>query len=171
MALSAVNQKFAIENLLTKLAAPLNLGRFANKIPQVFNKLVVESLLNRAFEEQIMEGDFDFLYQRTIQLEITDAEIFIALSFDKNKLRCVHFNNFPVESQASLSIETINAIRLIQQEVDPDTLFFQRQLTIAGDTELAHQMKNTIDTFNQHLIPSVVMKLLSEYQTRILEKA
>ncbi|PCJ47034.1 MAG: hypothetical protein COA74_12560 [Gammaproteobacteria bacterium] len=63
MALSVVNQKIAIENLLTKIIAPLNLGRFANKMPHVFNKSVVESLLNRAFEEQIMEGDFAFLYQ------------------------------------------------------------------------------------------------------------
>lgn len=170
MSLLAVIQKNQLESLLIKIAAPLNLGHFVNMMPQVFNKMLVEKILNEAFSEQIIDGDFDFLFQNTIQLEITDANIFIALNFDNNKLRCVHFNNFSIESEASLSIESINAIRLIQQEIDPDTLFFQRQLTIEGNTELAHQMKNSIDTFNPDLIPTVVMKLLSEYLEKVLKK-
>ncbi|WP_168204292.1 ubiquinone anaerobic biosynthesis accessory factor UbiT [Aliikangiella coralliicola] len=132
------------------------------------NTNLVSKLCNRIFDEQIHEGDFDILKNRTVQISFSDANLSIAFSFDNNKIHCKHFSEIKNSADADLSIITADAIRLIKQEVDPDTLFFQRRLKISGDTELAHHIKNTVDTLNPELIPPVIMKLISDYQSRIL---
>ena len=104
-----------------------------------------------------------------LQIEILDANLFVGLTYVQNKVICNHFASDAIESDVKLSVDTLNAIKLIQQEVDPDTLFFRRKLKISGDTELAHHVKNTIDTLNPDLIPPMFMKLLAEYRARFLK--
>ena len=157
-----------IEPVLSRLLNPASLGRLAIKAPQRLNRLLVEQLTNRAFAEQLADGEFDFLEDRTLQIEIIDAGLFIGLGFTAGKIACHFFDDQPREADATLSIETLHAISLAQQEVDPDTLFFQRKLRINGDTELAHQVKNTIDTLDPSLIPAVVRKLALRYRQGIL---
>ena len=149
--------------------SPRNLGRIARFMPRKFNAQLIQSLLNRAFSEQIEEGDFEFLSGRVLQVEIRDAGLFIGLTYTGNKIICNHFASVAVDSDVSLSIDTLGAIKLVQQEVDPDTLFFHRKLKISGDTELAHHVKNTIDTLNPALIPPLVIRLLAEYRARVLK--
>jgi len=150
-----------LDPLLTRFIQPQGLIRIATRMPQKLNFLVVEKLLNSTFAEQINDGDFDFLENRQLQLEIIDASLFVGLSFHKNRLTCQHFHNHACTAEVTLSIDSLNAIHLIQQEIDPDTLFFQRKLRIQGDTELAHHMKNTIDTLNPEVIPRSIMTLLA----------
>ena len=154
--------------LLTRFIQPRGLIRVATRMPQQFNFLVVEKLLNSAFAEQINEGDFAFLEHRTLQIEIIDAGLFVGLSYSQNRIICHHFNKQACTSEVTLSIDSLNAINLVQQEVDPDTLFFQRKLKINGDTDLAHHIKNTIDTLNPEVIPVFMMKLVALYKERIL---
>ncbi|HFB66513.1 MAG TPA: sterol-binding protein, partial [Aeromonadales bacterium] len=73
-----------------------------------------------------------------------------------------------LESDVTLSIATEDAISLVQQEIDPDTLFFQRKLKISGDTDLAHHIKNTMDTLDLNSLPGVLMKLMAFYKENIL---
>jgi predicted lipid carrier protein YhbT len=156
-----------IKPLFTRLAHPARLGQLALKAPQKLNRLLVEQLANRAFSEQISDGDFDFLDGRNLQIEITDAGLFIGLGFTNAKIVCHFFSDQAADADATLSIDSLNSIRLLQQEVDPDTLFFQRKLRINGDTELAHQVKNTIDTLDPSVIPGVVHNLANRYRLLI----
>lgn len=158
-----------LEPLLVKLVKPQTLSRFVTRLPHRLNSLVVEKLVNSAFAEQIGDGDFDFLEGRLLQVEIIDAGLFVGLSYEKNKLTCKHFSRNSHQADVTLSIESSHAIQLIKQEVDPDTLFFQRNLKINGDTELAHRVKNTIDTLDPEVIPSFVLKLVSNYKLRVLD--
>jgi predicted lipid carrier protein YhbT len=55
-------------------------------------------------------------------------------------------------------------LRLANREADPDTLFFDRKLSIEGDTELGLLLKNTLDTIDlQNVLgtPSGPLRLLS----------
>lgn len=158
-----------VSSLAKRLANPSKLGWLATKFPKSINCFTTQKIINAAFAEQIADGDFDFLQDRVLLIEIIDAELFLALSFNNHKIICTHFDNNPIESDATLSIETLNAIQLIQQEIDPDTLFFQRKLKIKGDTELAHNVKNTIDTLDPDVIPKFIMTLINDYKTRVLE--
>ena len=154
--------------LLARLLRPQSLARVATRMPERMNVLLVEQMLNRALTEQIAEGDFDFLQRRVLQVEVLDAHLFVGVSFDRNRLSCRYFRATVGEPDVTLSIASVDAIDLIQQQVDPDTLFFQRKLKINGDTELAHHVKNTIDTLSPEVIPGVLLKLLQLYQRRCL---
>ena len=157
-----------LDPLVSRFIKPQGLIRIATRMPQKLNFVVGEKLLNTAFAEQITEGDFEFLEGRSLQVEIIDASLFVGLSFRQNRIICHHFNNRACTAEVTLSIDSLNAINLIQQQVDPDTLFFRRKLKINGDTELAHHVKNTIDTLNPEVIPVFMMKLVALYKQRVL---
>jgi len=154
--------------IISNLLSPAKLGWAATRFPSGLNCLVVQQSINTLFSEQIADGDFEFLQDRTLQIEILDAQLFIGLGYQQDKIKCLHFDSQPLKADASLSIKTHHAIKLIQQEIDPDTLFFQRKLKISGDTELAHNVKNTIDTLDPEVMPTLIMKLISEYEQRVL---
>ncbi len=157
-----------LELTLGRLLSPKNLARVATLMPRRLNRLAVEQLLNQVFAEQIASGDFDFLQQRSLQVEIHDAELFVGLGFAHGRLRCLFFERVSQAADASLSIDAISAIELVRQEVDPDTLFFRRRLRIGGDTELTHQVKNTIDTLDPEVIPVFAQRLIALYRSRVL---
>lgn len=159
----------SFDSFISKLISPPNLGWVATRLPTKLNYLAVQQIINKLFSEQISDGDFEFLEDRLLQIEILDAQLFVGLSYSKGSIKCLHFDSHSITSDASLSIDTQNAIKLIQQEIDPDTLFFQRKLKINGDTELAHHVKNTIDTLDPEIMPALVMKLISEYELRVLD--
>ncbi|MCP3673896.1 MAG: sterol-binding protein [Gammaproteobacteria bacterium] len=158
----------SLSNVVKNIFSPSKLGWLSTCFPKVINCMTTEKLINHTFAEQISDGDFDFLQSRLLQVEILDASLYVALSFDNNKIICSHFDSQSIEADVTLSIDTANAISLIQQEIDPDTLFFQRKLKINGDTELAHHVKNTIDTLDPEIIPSFVIKMIAEYKNRVL---
>jgi len=170
MSLSTVHAQLqkTFEPLALRLLHPQTLARVATRLPQRLNFVLVEQVLNRAFAEQIEEGDFDFLQDRILQVEVLGAELFVGVSFVRARMQCQYFSAQPGESDVTLSIGVSDSIDLIQQKVDPDTLFFQRRLKIRGDTELAHHVKNTIDTLNPEVIPRFVIQLMQQYQHRFL---
>ena len=158
----------SLRALAKKLISPPKLGWLTTRFPKTINAMVTQKLINNTFAEQIADGDFCFLQDRLLQLEISDANLYVGISYRQSKIICTYFNDHPSQSDATLSINTADAIKLIQQKIDPDTLFFQRKLKINGDTELAHHVKNTIDTLDPEVIPSFIMKLLSEYELIVL---
>ena len=158
-----------LQPVIDRLFGPHRLTRIATLMPGNINQRLMGRLLNHAFAEQVSEGDFDFLQGRLLQVEINDAGLFVGLGFDGHQITCQHFSRQPTQSDASLSIDSLSAVQLVQQEVDPDTLFFQRKLKISGDTELAHHVKNTIDTLDPETLPRLSLKLLTLYRDRVLQ--
>ncbi len=158
----------SVEPVIKKVITPGNFGVLSRVIPIKVSQLIVEKMANLMFKEQVNEGEFGFLQQRLAQIVLIDASIFIGLSFSGGKITCDRFRSETFESDVTLSINTVDAISLLQQEVDPDTLFFQRKLKISGDTELGHHIKNTVDTINLSIIPGFVVKALTEYK-RIIQ--
>lgn len=150
-----------------KLFSPENLSTVATKLPFLINQTLIEQVCNKVFLEQINEGEFEFLTNKHLQVEIIDAQLYVILTYQNNRLCCTGFAKESNHSEVTLSISTLDAISLIQQEVDPDTLFFQRKLKIKGDTELAHHIKNTIDTLNPDLLPRFIMKVINEYKKQL----
>lgn len=171
MTLSTVNNKIqkAIIPIAKRLLNPQKLSFVATKFPSRINSSIMEKLCNQAFNDQIKEGEFEFLKDNQLQIEILDAQLFIGLSYQNNKIICTHFNQQPTESDVTLSVSSLDAISLIQQQVDPDTLFFQRKLKIKGNTDLAHQVKNTIDTLDPNVIPKLALNLIAQYKRLILQ--
>lgn len=165
-AFNPIKQK--VQPLVKRFLQPSTIVKVASKAPSIINCSVVEKLCNQVFDEQIQDGEFDFLNKRLLQINITDAELYFVLTFQQNRIKCQYFGLAENESDVTLRINTSDGIALVQQNVDPDTLFFQRRLKINGDTELAHHIKNTIDTLDPEKIPPVVLMLLKEYKEGVL---
>ncbi len=150
---------------------PLMLGKVLLKSPPIINKLIVEKILNKTLVEHLNAGEFDFLHDKLLAIEILDANFQLILTSKDQAFKCVQFGEIAEANEnARLSIDCNNAIKLIQQEIDPDTLFFQRKLKISGNTELAHHAKNTIDSLSPDLLPKLILKLLTVYQEKILKE-
>lgn len=167
----ADNVKSALLPKIASWVAPKNLGFCVRLVPQLVNRKVIESVLNRVLQEQVADGDFDYLTGKWLQVEIRDAQLFVTLGFHNGHFVCREVVRESCEANAYLSVMTVDAIDMVQHKVDPDTLFFQRKLNIAGDTELAHHVKNTLDTLDPEAIPKVVLTLLQYYQAIISKPA
>lgn len=156
---------------LAALLAPQKLGSCISFVPQMINRKIVEAALNRVLQEQITDGDFDYLTGKWLQVEIRDAQLFTIIGFRNRQFVCRQVAQESSDADARLSVFTADAIDLVQQKIDPDTLFFQRKLTIGGDTELAHHVKNTLDTLDSDTIPKLIKTLLQKYQAIISRPA
>lgn len=147
--------------------SPKKMAGIAVKVPNLINYPIIELLLNKLFAEQNSDKEFEFLTGNILQIELIDANLFIGLTYRSNKISCVHFENHPTKATSTLSINVSDSIRLIKQEIDPDTLFFNRKLKISGETEFAHRVKNVVDTLDPSLIPKSFIPILSGYQRMI----
>lgn len=112
--------------------------------------------LNHALQELIDAGELDFLEGRCCTIAIRDRRLHWPLTLSDGRL------TLAPDQAADVTISaTVPAfLDLISQQADPDTLFFQRQLSIEGDVELGLYVKNLLDALDEDDLPSVWQKAL-----------
>ncbi|QLE87734.1 SCP2 domain-containing protein [Shewanella sp. Scap07] len=115
------------------VAKPLQLVPFAVK------GQALQSMLSLILKQQIIDEELDFLEQRWVGINITDMDLRFEVSFDGQICVAPSGNAEVVFSGNSKDLLLIAA-----GKEDPDTLFFQRKLTIEGDTELGLEVKNLL---------------------------
>jgi len=153
--------------LLPKL--PNTLLKPVSHLPFSLQSLVLKNMLKVAFKTPLAEGDLDFLKQKWLKIEIPDLDLnwFFSCGPQGNVLmqkQGVH----DVCIRGSLKSFTL----LAAQKEDPDTLFFQRDLVIEGDTDLGLEIKNLLDSLDlDDLPPELLFALRSsaEYMTLFSE--
>lgn len=119
---------------------PKPLVRILQILPEAPPALAVVTALNVVRQQLWPEEDFSWLTERTVRLEAIDVGCGISYSFVGGKF--VASTKTPdVIFRACLADYWVIARR----QEDPDTLFFQRRLTIEGDTELGLTLKNLMD--------------------------
>jgi len=122
-----------------------NLPGIIKRLPEppfILQKKIAEKLLENLLAEQIEMGDFDFLEDKWLKLNINDMGLSFFFTFLDDKLLLCE----PVKQvDVSFSGDASDFILLASRSEDPDTLFFQRRLMIEGDTELGLYIKNSID--------------------------
>ena len=113
---------------------------------------VVSKVVSQCFRQQLADGEFEFLTGRWVTIELTDAGLFWSFSVDEQS----RFIMRPGQEQSESRIKgPISAfLKLMSRSVDPDTLFFQRQLVISGDTELGLAVKNLFDSIEPEDLPN-----------------
>ncbi|MBQ0712047.1 MAG: SCP2 sterol-binding domain-containing protein [Porticoccus sp.] len=121
-------------------------------------KFLLERLLKQFLLEPIAEGDLEFLTDRVLKISVEDVGIGWRLSYKNNQLIIQPLNG---PSDATISGNARAFILLASRQEDPDTLFFRRELSIEGDTELGLEVKNLLDSVELDALPSVLQKTLS----------
>lgn len=157
------------------------------KLPACLRQTLLRQLLQQVFGAVAARGELDFLLGRRLGVEVPDLQMHYELGLDSQRRfwlaqagRSVTDATGPdaakkgalvqgaIEAASTAEAVLFRAnsnelLLLLTQQADPDTLFFQRRLSISGDTELALQLKNYLDTLEpDNLLPSAVMVWLQE---------
>lgn len=127
-------------------------------VPFGVQKQALEQLLGWMFRQAMEDGELDFLQHRWLQVEVPDLNLSWFVSVQNAQL--------VVAKQAQPDVifrGNTNELILIAARVeDPDTLFFQRRLTIEGDTELGLYVKNLLDALDMEQMPKPLRALLQQ---------
>ncbi len=125
------------------LALPLKL------LPRKVHGYALSKILNQVFRREMQEGELDFLEGRTVRIDVSDAGLSYVVSMHQG----VFIESS--QSQVDLSIRgsVYDYLLLITNREDPDTLFFQRHLTMDGDTGLGVHLKNMLAAIEMENLP------------------
>ena len=139
----------------TALSFPLKI------LPSFVHNKVLVTTLNRMFNNELKEGELDFLQGKIIHISIEDAGIEYRFTLDNNRLVAADKNSSP---DLVLQGTVYNYLLLASRQEDTDTLFFSRRLHMQGDTELGLYVKNFLDgmDMDSHKVPAYLESMLKK---------
>lgn len=138
----------------------------AKLTPFALQKKVMLEGLGMVFREALEDGDFDFLEDRWLKVEVRDLGLCWYISYRDEQLVVAD----KVEQEdVSFSGECNDLVLIAARKEDPDTLFFQRRLRIEGDTELGLEVKNLMDSIDLDSLPAPVQFVLQQSADFILK--
>lgn len=129
---------------------PVKLAPFALK------RQILEQLLGWQFRQALKDGDLAFLEDRWLKIDVRDIGLCWFTSICDGKL--VVSGQAPAD--VSFSADANDLLLIAARKQDPDTLFFQRRLTIEGDTELGLYVKNLMDAIDLDTMPKPLRLML-----------
>lgn len=142
-----------VENAALILRAPLQLLPSA-----IQNKALLEGLKS-VFKEALVDGDFEFLEDKWLKVNVRDLDLSWYISYENEQL--IVADN-AVEEDVSFSGNLNDLVLIAGRKEDPDTLFFQRRLSIEGDTELGLEVKNLMDSVDFDALPKPMLACLNQ---------
>ena len=144
--------------------APALLSHPTQLLPFVIQQKCLSEILSRVFKEAIEDGDLVFLEDKWLKVVITDLNLtwFLTVEDDVIIIR----DNAPT-TDVSFSAAVNELILIAGRKEDPDTLFFQRRLSIEGDTELGLEVKNLLDNIEFDNLPVPVQKGIAHFSNFI----
>lgn len=104
--------------------------------------LLVQSL-NHLLKRGILPADTGLLDGRCFMVAVKDAGLNLCFCCSNEAFRLAPAGAVP---DLTLSANFADFLRMMLREEDPDTLFFNRKLSIEGDTELGLIVKNLLDS-------------------------
>lgn len=127
--------------LLTKPLALLPKG------PALF---ALQRVLNVVFAEPLQHGEIDFLEGNRMTVSVNDAGICFTLTVANGKLRAMRAVE---DADLRIAGDAFAFLQLATRAEDSDTLFFRRQLSTTGDTDLGLYLKNFLDGLDPESLP------------------
>lgn len=120
--------------------------------------VVMQTLMSHRFSEQVAAGQLAFLEGRWVALMIEGVPMGLALSLNDGRWQVRWANG---EEDASLQGTPRAFWSLARGQADADALFFQRQLEMSGDTELAMELKALLGRETLLPMPKAALKMLA----------
>ena len=141
---------------------PKALALPSSLIPFPVQEKLLSELLAKVFCEAIEDGDLDFLQDKWLKVEVTDLKLTWYLSFAEEKLIIAEHCE---KEDVTFSGSANEFILIAGRKEDPDTLFFQRRLSIQGDTELGLEIKNLLDNLDFDNLPPLIQKAVEHFSS------
>lgn len=148
---------------------PALVQQIEKKCPATVRSALLQQLLHLVFAKAAFSGSLDFLQGKRLTIEVPDLQMHYDLGLDQKRifwLNTAGTSARAITGEVFFRAESADLLLLLTQQVDPDTLFFQRRLTILGDTELGLQLKNYLDTLEpEQLLPPQLLAWLQAIAT------
>jgi len=128
-------------------------------------RFALEKVLYSAFKTPLAEGEMNFLQYKWLKIEITDLGLVWFFSCGPQQQILIKKQ---VKSDVCIRGTLKSFVLLAAQKEDPDTLFFQRDLTIEGDTDLGLEVKNLLDSLEFDELPLELifaLRMSAEYMS------
>ncbi len=136
-------------------------------LPSSLKNVLISKVLNRLFVTACQQGELDFLKGKIVLIEVSDFEFQFSLSLVEQKLLV---NSVVAAPDLRVMASSEDFFLLCSAKVDPDTLFFQRRLSMLGDTELGLYLKNFLDSFDTTIhMPASVLSVQQHIATELLK--
>ncbi len=108
--------------------------------------------LNKVFQEPLREGDFEALEGHWMHIAVTDLALDFYLTVKDNAFLL----SKPRPCDVTIKGDSTSFLAMVARREDPDTLFFNRRLSIEGNTELGLAVKNMLDALEFEQLPDFV---------------
>ncbi|KJY82191.1 sterol-binding protein [Vibrio galatheae] len=142
-----------VQNAASILRSPVHF------LPQVVQKKALLEGLKTVFKEALEDGDFEFLEGKWLKVEVKDLQVSWLISYDNEQIVIA---DKAVKEDVLFSSNLNDLVLIAGRKEDPDTLFFQRRLSIEGDTELGLEVKNLMDSVDLDSLPKPMQTLLNQ---------
>ncbi|MDR9830786.1 SCP2 domain-containing protein [Vibrio sp. FNV 38] len=142
-----------VQNAASILRSPIHL------LPKTVQKKALLESLKMVFQEALEDGDFEFLENKWLKVAVSDLGVSWLISYQDEKLVVA---DHPVKEDVSFSGSLNDLVLIAGRKEDPDTLFFQRRLSIEGDTELGLEVKNLMDSIDLNSLPKAMQVMLEQ---------
>ena len=119
---------------------PTALVQLLKRLPETPPTLGIVGVLNLVRQQLWPEENFAWWEGRHVRMAVTDWDWGITLSYQNGRFVC---GDTPAD--VTLSASLADYWQIARRQEDPDTLFFQRRLSMTGDTELGLTLKNLMD--------------------------
>jgi predicted lipid carrier protein YhbT len=140
-------------------SVPRPIGQLLAALPQYPHSVMMSIGLTLFLKDLFDPRDGKRVLGKVICLDVRDAGIRIKLRFDLGGYAPCHDRTEP---DVTITAGSREFLLLALRKEDPDTLFFDRRLSIEGDTELGLIVKNALDRVNPP-IPARLLDLLRNH--------
>lgn len=134
--------------LLRRLPPPRRFAPLLRALPGRWQHALLEHAMARVLAAPLADGALDFMAGRRLGIEVSDLGLRWVLSLRDGRLRVI--DDAP---EASVRGSTTDLLLLASRLEDADTLFFQRDLVLTGDTELGLTARNLLDRLPWESVP------------------
>lgn len=140
---------------IPKFQLPGFVARIGRRLPQWPHAIGLMSLLNAAVKLKVLpEESLVQLEGKTFLVDVLDTGSQAVIEFEKGLFRPVltpRTRQAPADLSFRANLSTF--LQMASRQEDPDTLFFNRELAIEGDTELGLLVKNMLDAVELPDVP------------------
>ena len=139
---------------IPKFRLPAAIASLGQKLPQWPHALVLVTGLNAALKMKLLpESELTALDEKLFRVRVIDTGGEASFTYRNGMFRPV----FRVDRAPDLAFSAhLSAyLQLLARQEDPDTLFFNRELEITGDTELGLLVKNLLDAVEWPTLPNL----------------
>ncbi|HEY5762263.1 MAG TPA: SCP2 sterol-binding domain-containing protein [Rhodocyclaceae bacterium] len=135
---------------------PALVARLGGRLPQWPHAVGIAGALNAARLMRLLPIEsLDALEGKLFRVAVNDTGSVAHFEYERSSFRPVFAPSRTPD--LSFSADLSAYLKLLARQEDPDTLFFNRQLMIEGNTELGLMVKNMLDAVEWNRIPGYAL--------------